>query len=133
MSKNQAEICKTFFKLLENERDAWLCKCGRKLKQRKGTGWSNSYAHIKVHYRQKTETAVNNLPDQPTLIHPIYGIVSKKAQHLYRWLDCVCMELGSHSSSSRVILQENKQLATNLSEYFNSMKNIEMWQSIHIV
>ena len=37
MSKNQAEICKTFFKLLESENDTWLCKCGRKLKQRKGT------------------------------------------------------------------------------------------------
>ena len=79
MSKNQAEICKTFFKLLENERDTWLCKCGRKLKQRKGTGWSNLYAHIKVQHQQKSETVVNNLPDQPTLSHPIYGIVSKKA------------------------------------------------------
>ena len=66
MSKNQAEICKTFFKLLENERDTWLCKCDRKLKQRKGTGWSNLYAHIKVQHQQKSETVVNNLPDQPT-------------------------------------------------------------------
>ena len=40
MSKNQADICKTLPKLLENERDTWLYKCGRKLKQRKGTGWS---------------------------------------------------------------------------------------------
>ena len=91
--KNQAEICKTFFKLLENERDTWLCECGRKLKQRKGTGWSNLYAHIKVQHQQKSETVVNNLHDQPTLSHPIYGIVSKKAQNLYGWLDWGCMEL----------------------------------------
>ena len=93
MSKNQAEICKTFFKLLESENDTWLCKCGRKLKQRKGTGWSNLYAHIKVQHQQKSETVANDLPDQPTLSHPIYGIVSKKAQNLYGWLDWVCMEL----------------------------------------
>ena len=91
MSKNQAEICKTFFKLLESENDTWLCKCGRKLKQRKGTGWSNLYAHIKVQHQQKSETVANDLPDQPTLSHPIYGIVSKKAQNLYGWLDWVCM------------------------------------------
>ena len=41
MSKTQAEICKTFFKILENERDTWLCKCDRKLEHRKGTGWIN--------------------------------------------------------------------------------------------
>ena len=50
-------------------------------------------AHMKVQHQQKSETVVNNLPDQPTLSHPIYGIVSKKAQNLYGWLDWVCMEL----------------------------------------
>ena len=63
----------------QNERGTWLCKCGRKLKQRKGSGWSNLYAHIEVQNQQKSETVVNNLPDQPTLSHPIYGIVSKKS------------------------------------------------------
>ena len=79
--------------ILGFERDTWLCKCGRKLKQRKGTGWSNLYAHIKVQHQQKSESVVINLPDQPTLSHPIYGIVSNKAQNLYSWLDWVCMEL----------------------------------------
>ena len=82
-----------FFNLLENERDTWLCKCGRNFKQQKGTGWNNLYAHIKEQDQQKSETVVNNLPDQPTLSHLIYGIVSKKAQNLYDWLDWVCVEL----------------------------------------
>ena len=96
MSKNQAEISKTFFKLLENERDIWLCKFGRKLKRklkRKGTGWSNLYAHIKVKHQQKSETVVNILPDQPTVSHPIHGIVGKNAQTFYGWLDWLCMEV----------------------------------------
>ena len=79
MTKNQAEICKTFFELLENEHDTWLCKCGRKLKQRKGTGWSNLYALIKVQHQQKSETVESNLPDHSTLSHTVYDIVSKKA------------------------------------------------------
>ena len=70
MSKNQPEICKTFFKLLENERDTWLCKCGRKMKQRKGTGWSNLYAHIKMRHQQKSETVVNNLPRSANIESP---------------------------------------------------------------
>ena len=50
-------------------------------------------AHMKVQHQQKKEAVVNNLPDQSKLSHPIYGIVSKKAQSLYGWLDWVCMEL----------------------------------------
>ena len=49
-------ICKKFSKLLDNERDTCLCKCGRNLKHRKCTGWSNLYAHIKVQQQQKSET-----------------------------------------------------------------------------
>ena len=48
---------------------------------------------IKVQHQQKSETVASNLPDEPTLSHPVYGIVSKKAQNLYGWLDWVCMEL----------------------------------------
>ena len=84
---------KTFFRLLENERDTWLCNCGQELKQRKGTGWSNLIAHIKVQHQQKIETIVNILHDQPRLSHSIYGIVSKKAKNLFDLLDWVCMEL----------------------------------------
>ena len=55
--------------------------------------WSNLYAHNKVKHQWKRETVVDNLPDQPTLSHQIYCIVSKKTQILYGWLDWVCVEL----------------------------------------
>ena len=86
MSKNQAEICKTFFKLLESENDTWLCKCGRKLKQRKGTGWSNLYAHIKVQHQQKSETVANDLPE----VRSLEGHHQEFARSIctpIRWLD----------------------------------------------
>ena len=123
--KNQVEICKTFFKLLENERDTWLCECGRKLKQRKGTGWSNLYAHIKVQHQQKSETVVNNLHDQPTLSHPIYGIVSKKSSK-FVWL----VGLGVYGTQAIRVRRERSykkiyQLATNLSKSFDEIHALD--------
>ena len=46
----------------------------------------------KCNISRKVKVA-SNLPDQPSLSHPVYGIVSKKAQNFYGWLDWVCMEL----------------------------------------
>ena len=101
MSNNQAEICKTFFKLLKIERATR--QCGRKLKQRKGLVWNNLYA-------QKSETVVNYLPDQELMSHPIYGIERKYAQNLYSWFERVCMEPKLLEFAERNLLRKHTNL-----------------------
>ena len=108
MSNNQAEICKTFFKLLKIERETR--QCGRILKQRKGTVWNNLYAHVKVQHQQKSKTFVNYLPDQELLSHPIYGIEKIYAQNLDSWLERMCMEPKLLEFAERDLLRKHTNL-----------------------
>ena len=50
MSKKLQDICIKYFEKVQGTEELWKCKCGKELKQRKGTGWSNLHTHIKVQH-----------------------------------------------------------------------------------
>ena len=75
MSSNRdfKTICKKYFTPMEN--DIFKCKCGKILKQKKGTGWSN----LMVHIRTQHETTAKKTNDRRTTIsHEVGGNRSKE-------------------------------------------------------
>ena len=50
MSKKLQDISIKYFEKVQGTEELWKWKCGKELKQRKGTGWSNLHTHIKVQH-----------------------------------------------------------------------------------
>ena len=61
MSSNRdfKTICKKYFTPMEN--DIFKCKCGKILKQKKGTGWSNLMVHIRTQHETTPSGPQNTL------------------------------------------------------------------------
>ena len=59
----------------------------KKLKQRKGTGWSNLHTLIKIQHIIHKNGADNN---QKTITRHSRGLNNKQAINIYSWLDRIC-------------------------------------------
>lgn len=79
-----------YFKVGETQ-DQWSCRCGKSLTQRKGTGWSNLFNHIKSQHpdwKEKEERC------QPSIDKSILkSTVPESVKTMYNWMEWVCMGL----------------------------------------
>ena len=107
MSKKLQDICIKYFEKVQGTEELWKCKCGKELKQRKGTGWSNLHTHIKVQHGLQEDGADKN---QKTITHPSFGLINKQALNIYSWLDWICNDLKPFS----FVESENTRKYTNL-------------------
>ena len=89
---NLKDQCLKYFKRQPTSDDHWICSCGKVLKQRKNTGWSNLMSHINLQHGDLWKGKENKEPKQTTI-----EISSAKAKCVYSWLEWVCMELKPFS------------------------------------
>merc|ERR1712062_685144 len=80
-SKDLQLISLKYFTPLEN--DIYKCSCGKILKQKKGTGWTNLMAHIRSQHDVTGDSKQNTL----SFMH------SKKTETIHGWIEWICMEL----------------------------------------
>ena len=85
--KDYKALTKKYFTKLEN--DVYKCHCGKLLKRKDGTGWSNLMQHIRSQHGNDN----TSISDQQTLrfMH------CRKSETVYGWLEWVCMELKPFS------------------------------------
>ena len=81
MSKKLQDVCIKYFEKVQGIEKLWKCKCGKELKQRKGTGWSNLHTHIKVQHGIHENCADKN---QKTITP--FVLINKQALNIYSWL-----------------------------------------------
>ena len=90
------EVCLKVFKKMPDAdgKGLWKCQCGKILKRQEGSGWANLRMHIISQHpdasEQFEETPENG---QSTLLDPSLGLINKKAQNVFAWLDWVCNDL----------------------------------------
>ena len=85
--KDYKSLTKKYFTKLQS--DVYKCHCGKLLKRKDGTGWSNLMQHIHTqHGNDKTSTS-----DQQV----IRFMHCRKSEAVYGWLEWVCMELKPFS------------------------------------
>ena len=119
MSKKLQDICIKYFEKVQGTEELWKCKCGKELKQRKGTGWSNLHTHIKVQHGLQEDGADKN---QKTITHPSFGLINKQALNIYSWLDWICNDLKPFS----FVESENTRKYTNPLYYKNGERGAEI-------
>ena len=100
MSSNRdfKTICKKYFTPMEN--DIFKCKCGKILKQKKGTGWSNLMVHIRTQH-ETTPSGPQNTLD---------FMQCKKSQTIHDWIEWICMELRPFSFVESEYVKKNVKL-----------------------
>ena len=54
-SENE-QISRKYFSQVVDSESSWVCKCGKKLTQKKGTGWTNLMNHIKNQHPEYCKT-----------------------------------------------------------------------------
>ena len=54
-SENE-QISRKYFSQVVDSEGSWVCKCGKKLTQKKGTGWTNLTNHIKNQHPDYCQT-----------------------------------------------------------------------------
>ena len=82
------------------ENDIFKCKCGKILKQKKGTGWSNLMVHIRTQH-ETTPSGPQNTLD---------FMQCKKSQTIHDWIEWICMELRPFSFVESEYVKKNVKL-----------------------
>ena len=100
-------FCIKYIERVQGTEKLWKCKCGKELKQRKGTGWSYLHTHIKVQHGLQEDGDDKN---QKTITHPSFGLINNQALNIYSWLDWICNDLKPFS----FVESENTRKYTNL-------------------
>ena len=96
-SQNQ-QIVKKYFDPTDSEH-LWKCKCGKKLIQKKGSGWTNLLNHIKSQhpeYSTMKEIKQQSLSSF-TSIPSTSSSVNCSALNVYGWIEWVCVGLKPFS------------------------------------
>ena len=93
MSKKLEDVCRKYFSKKDTDSDVLICGCGKELKKRHGTGWTNLYTHLRVqHDVEKT------VHDKQTTLEFFGGkFINKKANNIFSWLEWICLELRPFS------------------------------------
>lgn len=94
MSNEIKNLVKNYFNVTNEDNSRWQCKCGKILTQRKNTGWSNLFNHVKTQH-----------PEYQKLLKPALSIdkfikkvdTSTKSNNIYGWLNWTCCGLKPFS------------------------------------
>ena len=83
------EVCLNFFQKMPDAdgKGLWKCQCG---KRQEGSRWTNLRMHISQHPDASKQFEENPENGQSTLLDPSLGLINKKAQNVFAWLDWVC-------------------------------------------
>ncbi len=107
MKKITKEIVMFYFKKSNQSEDKWVCKCGKVLIQRKGTGNTNLKNHIRSQHP--------NYLSMSTLIKPLDNFVvfnsySQKCNIMYGWIEQVCIGLKPFNFVEDPIIRKYSKL-----------------------
>ncbi|GAB1602785.1 hypothetical protein Ahia01_000558600 [Argonauta hians] len=116
-------IVKRYFIKIEDENDCWICSCGKKLRQKKGSGWSNLMNHIKSQH-----------PEHTNFMESKYGIFvadnstrSGTSLNLNGWIEWVCVSLKPFSFIEDPLTRKYTNLGfmsnVTLKKYMNKLSS----------
>ena len=97
MTSNK-KISKMYFTRRDDDANLWLCKCGKELTKKKGTGWSNLMHHIKSQhpvYSQRNKQSLSKfVTENPSTSNTV---VSRSALNAFGWIELICICLKPFS------------------------------------
>ncbi|XP_036367828.1 uncharacterized protein LOC118767407 [Octopus sinensis] len=96
MPRENEQIVRKYFNQTDSEH-VWKCKCGKKLTQKKGTGWTNLMNHIKNQHPEYSTTQATGQPSSSSFLSPRSSLVSRSALNFYGWIEWVCVGLKPFS------------------------------------
>ena len=94
------EVCLNVFQKMPyaDGKGLWKCQGGKILKRQEGSGWTTLRMHIISQHPDASKQFEENPENgQSTLLDPSLGLVNKKAQNVFAWLDWVCKDLRPFS------------------------------------
>ena len=104
-----------FFTKVDSDEENWRCNCGKILKQKQNTGWSNLNNHI----QSKHSTSDDGFTKQTKVIP-----LSTMSTNTYCWLVSVCSELKPFS----FVESQFTSKYTNL----QSISRKTFWEYLHL-
>ena len=120
------EVCLKFFQKMPDAdgKGLWKCQCGKILKRQEGSGWTNLRMHIISQHPDASKQFEENPENgQSTLLDPSLGLINKKAQNVFAWLDWVCNDLMPFSfvdlPRTRKYSNLNPNCRNTLTKYLN--------------
>ena len=90
MSLKLKDICMRYFKVHKDDSSLWKCKCGKSLKQRSGTGWTNLFNHIKADHAGWDQLATAQTTMDTFVCAPN---VPASVTNMRNWLEWICVGL----------------------------------------
>ena len=113
---NTKEIVNIYFKKDEANDSNWTCKCGKKLRLKTGTGWTNLYNHVKSMYPEYMEYNISSTSTQQPITqfsgftHILAPIIEKSADNMYSWIEWVTCVLKPFSFVENSLTQKYSKL-----------------------
>lgn len=84
----------SFFKEAVPDSGQWQCVCGKTLKQKKGSGWTNLSNHLNSQHPGWRDDGGGR---QTTLETSGFTGTTKKADNIYSWMEWVCVGMKPFS------------------------------------
>ncbi len=109
-SENE-RIAKIFFKKCEGSGHYWICKCSKKLIQKKGYGWSNLIGHIKTQHPEFFDSKEKlNLLDQKFVSACVNNSIGNATTNIFGWIEWVCGDLKPFSFPENALTRKYSSL-----------------------
>ena len=109
--------CLKYFTKMDNS-DMWKGKCGKILKKKQGTGWSNLTVHIRTQHENSTPKSNQGTLD---FMH------CRKSENIYGWIEWVCMDLKPFAFVENELTRKysclEKITITTLEKYMHLLTN----------
>ena len=96
-SENEQISRKYFSKVVDSE-GSWVCKCGKKLTQKKGIGWTNLMNHIKNQHPEYCKTQEQqSLSNFGFLSLTSASSIDRSALNVFGWIERIYVGLKPFS------------------------------------
>ena len=118
-------LCLKYFKLVEN--DIWKCSCGKILKKKQGTGWTNLMTYIRAQHENQQEAKTSQMT--------LNFMHCKKSESLWMgwaerlpvtWLNTIWLNFFVESFGLKILSQVTKKISqlhsNSRNKYVNSRK-----------
>ena len=86
-------IVQLYFTQSKDSNNKWKCKCGKEIIQKKNTGWTNLFNHIKSQHPESTERERHLKPTSSIDHYVKTNDASKKGKNIFNWIDWICCGL----------------------------------------
>ena len=113
---NTKEKVNIYFNKVEAFDSNWTCKCGKELRLKTGTRWTNLFNHVKsihteyIEYNTSSTSTQQPITQFSGFTHIPGPIIAKSADNMYSWIEWVTCGLKPFSYVENSLTQKYSKL-----------------------